>query len=90
MESKQKMAIAGSGLIAAGIGLSIMGVALILPAVFEWTLGLVEKGTDRLSHKVHRASKTVGNVAGTLHRSFNEAAKAGISEIRAARSAEHS
>ena len=46
MESKQKMAIAGSGLIAAGIGLSIVGAAMIVPAVFAWTIGLVEKGAD--------------------------------------------
>jgi hypothetical protein len=90
MESKQKMAIAGSGLIVAGIGLGIVGGALIVPAVFEWTTRLVEKGADGLSAKVEGASKTVGTVAGTLHRSFIEAKKAGVAEIKRSRSNERS
>ena len=77
METKQKMAIAGSGLVVAGVGLSIVGAALIVPAVFAWTIRLVERGADSLTAKVEGASKTVGAVAGTLHRSFNEAKRAG-------------
>jgi len=88
METQQKMAIAGSGLVVAGIALSIVGTALIVPAVFTWTVGLVEKGADGLAAKVEGASKTVGAVAGTLHRSFNEAKKAGIAEIKRSRSGE--
>ena len=90
MESKQKMAIAGSGLIAAGIGLGIVGAALIVPAVFAWTARLVEKGADGLTAKVEGASKTVGTVAGTLHRSFTEAKRAGVAEIKRSRSNERS
>jgi hypothetical protein len=82
MEAKQKMAIAGSGLVVAGIGLGIVGMALIAPAVFTWTARLVEKGADGLAAKFEGASKTVGTVAGTLHRSFNEAKRAGVAEIR--------
>jgi len=82
METKQKMAVAGSGLVAAGIGLSIVGAALIAPAVFELTARLIEKGADELAAKVEGASKTVGTVAGNLHRSFNAAKSAGVAEIR--------
>jgi hypothetical protein len=46
----------------------------------------VEKGADGLAAKVEGASKTVGTVAGTLHRSFNEAKRAGVAEIRRSRS----
>jgi hypothetical protein len=88
METKQKMAIAGSGLVVVGIGLGIVGAALIVPAVFAWTAGLVEKGADGLAAKVEGASKTVGTVAGTLHRSFTEARRAGIAEIKRSRSNE--
>ena len=88
MESKQKMAIAGSGLVAAGIGLSIVGTALIAPAVFAWAARLVERGATELATKVEGASKTVGTVAGTLHRSFSEAKKAGVAETRRGHSAE--
>jgi hypothetical protein len=86
MESKQKMAIAGSGLVVAGIGLGIVGAVLIVPCVVAWTTRLVEKGADGLAAKVEGASKTVGTVAGTLHRSFNEAKRAGVAEMKRNRS----
>jgi hypothetical protein len=86
MEKQQKMAISGAGLMLAGIGLGIVGAALIVPAAFAWTTRLVEKGADGLTAKVEGASKTVGTVAGTLHRSFNEAKRAGLAEIRRNRS----
>jgi len=81
MDSKQKMAIAGFGLVAAGIGLGIVGTALIAPAVFSWAVRSLEKGADRLGAELEGASRRVGTVAGTLHRSFNEATKAGMSEM---------
>ncbi len=87
MESNQKMAIAGSGLVVAGIGLGIVGCALIVPAVFAWTTRVIEKGADGLASKVEGASKTVGTVAGTLHRSFNQAKKAGVAEFKRSREA---
>lgn len=90
METRQKIAIAGSGLIVAGIGLSIVGVAMIAPAVFTWVSQLAEKGADSLTARVEGASKTIGSVAGTLHRSFNEAKKAGIAELKRSRPDERS
>jgi hypothetical protein len=90
MEAKQKMAVAGSGLVVAGIGLGIVGAALIVPAVFEWTTRLIEKGADGLTAKVEGASKTVGTVAGNLHRSFNEAKRAGVAEMKRSHSDERS
>jgi hypothetical protein len=86
MENTQKMAVAGSGLVVAGIGLGILGMALIVPAVFEWTVKVVEKGAGHFGPKLEGASRTVGTVAGTLHRSFNAAKEAGVAEIRRARS----
>ena len=82
METKHKMAITGSGLVVVGIGLGIVGTALIAPAVFAWTARLVEKGADGLTAKFEEASKTVGTVAGTLHRSFSEAKRAGVAEMK--------
>ena len=82
MESKQKLAIAGSGLVVAGIGLGIVGAAMIAPAVFAWTARFVEKAADTLAPKMEDASKSVGAVVGTLHRSFNEAKRAGLAEIK--------
>jgi hypothetical protein len=88
METKQKMAIAGSGLVVAGVGLSIVGAALIVPAVVTWAARLVDKGAEGLAAKVEGASKTVGTAAGNLHRSFNEARRAGLAEMRRSRSAD--
>ncbi|HLW77773.1 MAG TPA: hypothetical protein VKS01_12325 [Bryobacteraceae bacterium] len=85
MENNQKMAIAGTGLVLAGIGLGVVGMALIAPAVFRWTTKLVEKSADGIASKMEGASKTIGTVAGTLHRSFNEATKAGAAELRRSR-----
>jgi len=82
MEIKKKMAISGAGLLVAGAGLGILGAVLIAPAAFAWAMQLVEKGADGFTSKVEGASKTVGTVAGTLHRSFNEAKRAGIAELR--------
>jgi len=86
MEMKQKMAISGAGLIVAGIGLGIVGAALLVPAAFAWTT----RRAEGLTAKMEGASKTVGTVAGTLHRSFNEAKRAGLAEIRRSRSSEGS
>ena len=88
MDTNQKMAITGSGLIVAGIGLGIVGAALIIPAVFTWTVDFIDKSTEGLGAKVEGASKTVGAVAGTLHRSFNEARKAGVAEMKRGRASE--
>lgn len=90
METKQKMAIAGSGLVVAGIGLGIVGAALIAPALIAGAARLVEKGADGLAGRVEGVSKTVGAVAGTLQRSFNEAKRAGLAEIKRSRSTERS
>ena len=88
MDSKQKMAMAGSGLVLAGITLGVVGAVLIAPCVIAWTARLVEKGTEGFAAKVEGASKTVGSVAGTLHRSFNEAKRAGVAEFMRSRPGE--
>ena len=85
MDAKQKMAIAGSGMVVAAVALGAVGCALMVPALVAWTSRVVEKGAEGLAAKVEGASKTVGTVAGTLQRSFSEAKKAGIEELRRGR-----
>ncbi len=82
MDGKQKMAMVGSGLMAASVGLGIVGAALVVPAVFDWAVKLVDKGADELSNRVESASRTIGSAAGNLHRSFNAAKKAGVEELK--------
>jgi hypothetical protein len=80
----KKMALAGTGLVAAGIGLSVVGAALIAPAVAAWAAGLFDKSAERFGSRLEDASRKIGAVAGTLHRSFNDA-KAGIAQINRTR-----
>lgn len=82
MNNKQKMALAGAGLMVTGVGLSVVGAILIAPALVAWAASAVEKGTERLITEVERASKTVGSAAGTLQRSFTEAARVGMAEMK--------
>jgi len=84
MNSKN-IAITGAGLLVAGIGLSAIGAALILPAVVALTASAVGKAGERLISEVERASTMVGTVAGTLQRSLAEA-RAAATEIRKASS----
>lgn len=79
MDARQKMALTGAGMVAAGLGLSIAGAALIAPAVFGWAAGLVEKCSERFGDELENASRRVGTVAGTLRRSFHEATRSGAS-----------
>jgi len=88
MDTKQKMAIVGSSLIVTGVGMGVVGLALLGPAAFACTTRLLEKGADGFTARVEGASKTVGAVAGTLYRSFTEAKKAGVAEIQRNRSKE--
>jgi hypothetical protein len=75
------MAITGSALVAAGIGLGVVGTALIAPAIFEWTGKVVEKGIGRLGSGLENASRTAGTIAGMFQRSFSELARAAVVEI---------
>lgn len=82
MDNQKKMAVAGAGLVVAGMGLGAIGALMIVPSVVVWSAGFLEKSADRLLGHAERASKTVGTVAGTLQRSFSQATKAGVAEIR--------
>ncbi|MBV8846008.1 MAG: hypothetical protein JO307_24630 [Bryobacterales bacterium] len=82
MDAKQKMALTGTGLVAAGIGLSVVGAMMIFPAVFEWVGDVVEKGSERFGARLEGVTKRAGTVAGSLQRSFREAAKAGVAEFK--------
>jgi hypothetical protein len=85
MDTKRKMAFAGASMVAMGIGLSLVGAALMVPAIAEWTINAMQKGTERLMPGLERASRTVGTVAGTLQRSFGEATRAGVAELKRAK-----
>ena len=68
METNQKMAITGAGLVVAGIGVSVVGAALIAPAVFAWAARLAEKGADNFAASGVSTSSAVTCVARLLFR----------------------
>ena len=72
MDAKQRMALTGTGLVAAGIGLGVVGAVMIAPAVVAWVANRFEKGTERFGASLEGVSKRAGSVAGTLQRSFRE------------------
>ena len=75
MDSKQKMAVAGAGMVVAGSGLIFIGMAMMTPAIASWTGYLLQKGTDRALDRFERASRAVGTAAGIAQRAITEAAK---------------
>jgi len=82
MDGNRKAAVVGAGLVATGFGLGVIGAALIVPAVFDWTVRQLDRRAARLAGRIETASKTIGSVAGTLQRSFHAAKEAGAAELR--------
>ena len=89
MDTKQKMAVAGSGLLVASIGFGVVGVALIVPPQRPARVArLIDKVRMVFPTRWKEHLKPMGWVAGTLHRSFNVAKRAGVAEIKRDRSNE--
>lgn len=82
MNTNQKMALTGSGLVVAGIGIGAFGVALIAPGALAWGSRMFKRQSRGVSAKLEYASRNIGAVAGTLQRSLNAARKAGIAELK--------
>lgn len=83
MDGKQKMAVAGAGMVVAGSGLIFIGIAMMAPAIASWTGHLVQKSTDRALDQFERVSRTVGTVAGIAQRAITEAARGAGGAINA-------
>lgn len=85
MDSKQKMAVAGAGMVVAGSGLIFIGMAMMTPAIASLTGHLLQKSTDRALDQFERASRTIGTVAGIAQRAITEAARGAGGAMKAAR-----
>jgi hypothetical protein len=73
MNNKQKLGIAGAGMLTAGIGLTIAGIACLTPLVASLALRAVQKGTAQAIQGIERASKTAGTVAGKMEMAVRRA-----------------
>ncbi len=79
MDSTSRSGLIGAGLIGLGCGLTMVGVALVIPACTNWSLGLMEqavrKGKEGISSGVETAASLAGQVKGMAQRRFDEASK---------------
>ena len=73
MDNKQKLGIAGAGMLTMGIGLTIAGLVCITPFVVSLAVRAVQKGTEQAMQGIEQASKTAGTMAGKLEMAVRRA-----------------
>jgi uncharacterized membrane protein HdeD (DUF308 family) len=73
MNTKQKLGIAGAGMLTAGVSLTIAGLACLTPLVVSLAMRAVQKGTAQAIQGIERASKTAGTVAGKMEMAVRRA-----------------
>ena len=76
MDNKQKLGIAGAGMLAAGIGLSIAGMVCLAPFAISVALRVLQTGSERAIEGIGRVSKLAGTVAGRTEMAVRRAAGA--------------
>ena len=71
--------VLGAVLIGAGVGLAVIGVAMVIPACTNWCMDAVDetirRSRDTLHSGVETAASFAGNISGTAQRKFSEASK---------------
>ncbi|HZS55665.1 MAG TPA: hypothetical protein VFA65_14785 [Bryobacteraceae bacterium] len=69
----------GAALIGIGLGVTAVGVAMVIPACTNWSLGLfdeaVRRSRDTINSGVETAASLAGNISGVAQRKFTEASK---------------
>jgi hypothetical protein len=69
----------GAALIGVGLGLTAVGIAMVVPACTNWSLGLldeaVRRSRDTINSGVETAASLAGNLSGVAQRKFAEASK---------------
>ncbi len=73
MDNKQKLGIAGAGMLTAGIGLTIAGMVCLTPFLVSLAVRAVQRGTEQAIQGIEQASKTAGTVAGKLEMAVRRA-----------------
>ncbi len=79
MKSNTNNGLVGAALIGLGCGLTAVGIALVIPACTNWSLGLIEqamkKGKEGISSGVGSAASLAGQISGMAQKKFDEASK---------------
>lgn len=77
--NKTNNGIVGAALIGIGCGLTAIGIAMVIPACTNWTLGVMDeairRGKENLSSGVDTAASLAGQLAGKAQQRFAEATK---------------
>ena len=84
----------GAVLIGAGIGLAIVGAAMLVPACTNWAIDAIDetvrRGRETINSGVETAASLAGNISGVAQRRFSEASKtARAHTAKAAGAVEH-
>ena len=79
MDTSSKSGLIGAALIGLGCGLTIIGIAMVVPACTNWSLGFmdeaVRRGKEGLTSGVETAASLAGQVRGRAQTKFEEASK---------------
>lgn len=76
MKTRSNQGILGALFIGLGCGLAAVGVALVVPAVANWSLSTGDRVLRRSRELVGNAADTFAEVAGSASHHFDSAAKA--------------
>lgn len=79
MERISNSGLLGAGMIGLGLGITAVGVALIVPAFTDWSMNALEravqKGRDNLAASTETMANFAGQIASRAQQTFNDAAK---------------
>ncbi|HEX4749196.1 MAG TPA: hypothetical protein VH302_06595 [Bryobacteraceae bacterium] len=71
--------VLGAVLIGAGVGLAIVGAAMVIPACTGWCVDAfdetIRRGRETINSGMETAASLAGNLSGTAQRKFSEASK---------------
>ena len=75
MKNRSNQGVLGALFIGLGCGLAAVGVALIVPAVANWSMSATDRALRRSRQMIGGAADTFAEVAGSASHHFENAAK---------------
>ncbi len=79
MKDDSKNGLIGALLIGVGCGVTAVGLAMVIPACTNWSLGVMDeafrRGRENLSSGIETAASYAGQLGGAAQRRFGEASK---------------
>ena len=75
MKTRSNQGLLGALFIGVGCGLAAVGVALVVPAVANWSLSATDRALRRSRQLIGDAADTFAEVAGSASQHFDTAAK---------------